>query len=282
MTTTHQATSITQKLLRLKDRLGVKYENLLTTFLIERLLARIVVHDQLRNSLVFKGGFVAMKIYDSPRYTVDLDALLLKSNIQQTLERVQSAAESDLGDGVWFHYEEQIDLETQGEYGGFRQVYRAGVGPKLKNIKKAQIVNFDLGIGDPVVPGPNKITTAALISDEELSWSVYPIETIIAEKLHALVALGAANSRSKDVFDLSLFLPKADAKTLAKALKKCFVHRGTTLPESFSTVLKSLNTRALERGWKTSVASVGKPPTFQESFVIVLSEIDRLESKRWK
>ncbi len=277
MTTVAQGTSITQKLLSMKDRLGVRYENLLTAFLIERLLARIVSSEALRNSLVFKGGFVGMKIYESSRFTVDLDALLLKSNIKQTLERVREAAESSLGDGVWFHYEEQIDLETQGEYGGFRQVYRGGVGPKLKNIKKAQIVNFDLGIGDPVVPGPTKAKTEAIISGEELSWSVYPVESIIAEKLHALVALGAANTRSKDVFDLAVFLPQADKKTLVAAFKKCFEYRSTELPESFTDALKALDTKALERGWKTAVASISKPPTFQEAFATVLSELERFE-----
>jgi predicted nucleotidyltransferase component of viral defense system len=278
MTSASHATSITQKLLALKDRLGVRYENLLTTFLIERLLARLVATEKLRSSLVFKGGFVSMKIYDSFRFTVDLDALLLKANIEQTLEQAREAAESNLGDGVWFHFEEQIDLQTQGEYGGFRQVYRAGIGPRMKNPKKAQIVNFDLGIGDPVVPGPIKTTTKALISSEELSWSVYPIETMIAEKIHALISLGAANSRSKDVYDLGFFLPKADAKTLAIALRKCFAHRKTELPESLAKALRTLDTKALQRGWKTAVASISKPPEFSEAFAMVLTELERFEN----
>jgi predicted nucleotidyltransferase component of viral defense system len=278
MTNAPHAAAITQRLLKIKDRLEVRYENLLTTFLIERLVARLVADERLRHSLVFKGGFVSMKIYDSPRYTVDLDALLIKSNIEETLKRTRAAAESDIKDGVWFHYEDQIDLQTQGEYGGFRQIYRAGVGPKLKNLKKAQIVNFDLGIGDPVVPGPINAETASLISGEELSWSVYPIETMIAEKLHAIVALGPANSRSKDIFDLGIFLPKAKSKTLAIALKKCFAHRKTEMPEKISDAINALDTTALRRGWRSAVASVSQPPEFSEALAMVITELKRFEN----
>lgn len=277
MTTKALGTSVTQKLLALQKKIGVPYANLATVFLIERLLARLLADERLHKSLVFKGGFVSLKVYESNRYTVDLDALLMKSNIEKTLEQTKAAAETDLNDGVWFHYENQIDLETQGEYGGVRQVYRAGIGPKLKNIKKAQVINFDVGIGDPVTPGPLKATTPALISKEELSWSIYPIETMIAEKIHALISLGKLNSRSKDVYDLTVFLPKAHAKTLASALKNSFAYRKTALPDGIADALSELDTKALERGWKSALGSIQDAPEFRQSFELVVTLIRKLE-----
>ena len=241
MSSKAKGTSVTQKLLALQSKAGVPFANIATAFLIERLVARLIANKELRKSLVFKGGFVSMKVYASQRYTIDLDALLLKANIEETLQQTKVAAQLDLDDGVWFKFEEQVDLETQGEYGGFRQVYRAGIGPELKNLKKAQIVNFDLGIGDPVTPGPTRATTTALISGEEISWSVYPIETMVAEKLHALISLGAANSRSKDVYDLSIFLPQAEPKTVAEALEKTFAFRSTDLPADFADAVSRLD-----------------------------------------
>jgi hypothetical protein len=116
---------------------------------------------------------------------VDVDALAIKAGVESTLKRARDKAESDLEDGVWFRFEDQVDLATQGEYGGIRQVYRAGIGEVLKNLKKAQVVHFDVGIGDPITPGPLATETPSLLSPHEaLSWSVYPVETIIAEKLH--------------------------------------------------------------------------------------------------
>lgn len=258
--------------------MGVQYSNFETVFLIERLVARLISDKSLSQHLVFKGGFVGLKVYDSPRYTIDLDALLVKSNIEATLNLVKEKAESDLKDGVWFRFESQVDLATQGEYGGIRQSYRAGIGEILKNLKKAQVVHFDLGIGDPVTPGPQKETTSSLFSDsDELSWSVYPIETICAEKLHALISHGDQNSRSKDVHDLAVFLPKADRKILKDAIKRSFDFRSTELPGSFTKFIKELNTDRLEKGWASAVASVSNPPTFKSAFEIVLKLIGEFE-----
>ncbi len=87
MTTKSKGESIRQKLNALSSKTGVKYSNIETIFLIERLLARLTSNKTLNQSLVYKGGFVGLKIYESPRYTVDLDALLIKSNIEPTLQK---------------------------------------------------------------------------------------------------------------------------------------------------------------------------------------------------
>jgi hypothetical protein len=63
---------------------------------------------------------------------------------------------------------------------------------------------------------------------EEISWSVYPIETICAEKIHAMISHGDENSRSKDVHDLAVFLPKVDGPILKEAIKRCFEYRSLT------------------------------------------------------
>src|SRR4051794_17219137 len=164
MTTKSKGSSIRQKLIDLSRDLHVPYQNLETAFAIERLVARLVADRSLSKHLVFKGGFVGLRVYNSNRYTIDLDALLIKANIKSILKLAKEKAEIDLDDGVWFRFEDQVDLVTQGEYGGIRQIYRAGIGEVLKNLKKAQIIHFDLGIGDPVTPGPQKMEMPALLS----------------------------------------------------------------------------------------------------------------------
>lgn len=280
MTTKSKGESIRQKLTTLSTKLDAKYAQLETVFMIERLVARLIADKSLSQHLVFKGGFVGLKVYESPRYTVDLDALLVKSNIDSTLRLVKEKAEADLNDGVWFRFESQVDLATQGEYGGIRQVYRAGIGEVLKNIKKAQVINFDLGIGDPITPGPQRQQTPSLLAGvEQISWSVYPIETICAEKLHALISHGDQNSRSKDVHDLAVFLPKVDGPTLNEALKRCFDFRSTELPTSFHSAIKDLNTDRLERGWASAVASIPNAMSFKLAFEKVVKLIGEFEAK---
>ncbi len=60
----------------------------------------------------------------------------------------------------------------------------------------------------------------------------YPVYTVVAEKLHAMVLLGMANSRLKDYLDLSVLLEREvlDPATLAAAIAATFTRRGTTLP----------------------------------------------------
>lgn len=278
MTTKSKGSSVRQKLTDLSKKLRIPYQNIETAFMIERLVARFVADKNLSKYLVFKGGFVGLRVYDSHRYTVDLDALLVKSNIEPTLKLTKEKAETNLDDGVWFRFENQVDLATQGEYGGIRQIYRAGIGEVLKSLNKAQVIHFDLGIGDPVTPGPQKMKTPAFLSQgEDISWSVYPLETIIAEKLHALVAHGNINSRSKDIHDLSVFLPKADAAILGEALKRCFAFRETDLPDSFSKTIKSINTASLERGWLSATATVPEERKFHSAFEMVIQHIADLE-----
>ena len=270
--------SIRQRLNNLAQSLKLPYRNVETVFLIERLVARLVADETLRGHLIFKGGFVGLKVYDSPRYTIDLDALLVKSNIEDTLARVKQRAELDSGDGTWFRFESQVSLTTQGEYGGIRQIFRVGIGEIPADIRRAQTLYFDLGIGDPVTPGPRQVTTPSLIpQNQDLSWSVYPVETICAEKLHALLLHGDANSRSKDVYDLSLFLPKADGAILGLALKRCFKFRDTSLPEKISADIKKINTQRLEQGWVNSVSTVPNAPDFRTSFEVLLKALTKLE-----
>lgn len=278
MTTKSKGESVRQKLNALSKKLGVQYKSIETIFMIERLVARLIADKSLANHLVFKGGFVGLKIYESPRYTIDLDALLIKANIDETLQRVKKQAEVDLNDGVWFRFEDQIDLQTQGEYGGIRHSYRAGIGEVLRNLKKAQVIHFDLGIGDPITPGPQKKQTPSLLTGhEEIGWSVYPIETICAEKLHALITHGDEGSRSKDVHDLAIFLPKVDGPTLKAALKNSFNFRSTELPTSLHTEIKKINTARLERGWGSAVGSVQNAISFKTAFEKMVKLIGEIE-----
>ena len=135
-----------------------------------------------------------------------------------------------------------------------------------------------MGIGDPITPGPQKKNTPSLLDrNEQISWSVYPIETIIAEKLHALISHGDENSRSKDVHDLAIFLPLADRTTLKEALKRCFDFRSTQLPKSFYKEIKGLKTDRLERGWTSAISSVPNAPSFKSAFEKMLEMIKEFE-----
>ena len=62
---------------------------------------------------------------------------------------------------------------------------------------------------------------------------VYPKETVVAEKLQAMVALGIANSRMKDFYDLYVLQRDFafEVSTLSKAIEATFKRRKTEIPQ---------------------------------------------------
>lgn len=84
-----------QKLINLSLENGVPFQNLETAFILERLVARLIAEAELQKHLVFKGGFVGLKVYNSARYTVDVDALIVKADIGSILESAKRCAETE-------------------------------------------------------------------------------------------------------------------------------------------------------------------------------------------
>ncbi len=177
--------SINDRLKNVSKKTKIPFETLLPYFLLERLAVRLVNDAILADKLVFKGGFIGLRVYNSPRVTVDLDALLKKGNLKRLPGVVIARAEGDLNDGVWFRYQGTQDLKTLGEYGGLRLLFRCGIGTPPKQIARARLLNLDIGVGDPVVPEARKVSTPFLLGNGQLPWSIYPIETICSEKLNS-------------------------------------------------------------------------------------------------
>lgn len=271
------AASITARLSDIARKAETPFPYLLTQFLLERIAARLTSDDKLARHIVFKGGYVGLRVHHSPRYTVDLDALVVGLPLTKAAEQARTAIESStLNDGLWFVFEEFVDLRTQGEYGGSRLVFRAGIGEKPKNLKKTQIVNVDFATGDAIVPAPIEEKTPFILGQGSLSWNVYPPETTVAEKLHAMVTLGDANSRSKDVFDINFLLPKCNAIFLRDALSNTFKSRKDELPKDLIGQLKNIDTSVLKRGWRGAIGAIESEQDFDKTFGEMLSKLERI------
>jgi hypothetical protein len=268
--------SIRAKLINVSKDRGSPVQQVTTLFLLERAAARLVAAPQLTKHLVFKGGYVSVRIYHSPRFTTDLDALIRGIDAEKAVQEVRNSLSLDLGDGAWFQFEARENLTTQGEYGGIRLSHRGGIGDPPSRMNRAQMINIDLGIGDVVTPAPVSASTDLIIGSGSLSWLVYPVESILAEKLHALITLGSINSRAKDVFDIAFFLQKANKATLAEALEKTFAVRGDQLPSRMAEALLEVDTTVLRRGWQSAVATVPLPPDFDSAWKGLMDGIRRM------
>jgi hypothetical protein len=261
-----------EKLKSIALRKGSRFEDVFTLFVIERAIVRLMSDASLARSMIFKGGFVCVQVYESPRYTIDLDSVLHGCSLEKAQKLVPETMQLDLCDGVWFHYESSEILKTQSDYGGLRLQFRVGFYPILKDIRRAKILHIDLGVGDPVTPGPVELNSVFMNDEEEISWLVYPVETICSEKIHPIVVLGPDNSRSKDVFDLSVLLFRCDIGILKQALLKTFEYRKTLLPKNLFEFFSAIDTSMLRRGWNAATLEI-KPsqPDFNSSWQIVIS-----------
>jgi predicted nucleotidyltransferase component of viral defense system len=93
-------------------------------------------------------------------------------------------------------------------------------------------VVIDVGFGDAIEPGLNEIELPVLLDQPAPKLRAYAMETVIAEKFQAMVALGRANSRMKDFYDL-WFLARTftfEDDRLARAIAATFKRRQTQVP----------------------------------------------------
>lgn len=117
-------------------------------------------------------------------------------------------------------------IRPEDAYGGLRATVEARLG-------KARLrLQLDVGIGDAVSPKPVWLDYPVLLDLPAPRLRAYRPETAIAEKLHAMVVLGEANSRMRDFFDIHTLSEreKFDRATLVRAVRATFKRRRTPLP----------------------------------------------------
>jgi predicted nucleotidyltransferase component of viral defense system len=118
-------------------------------------------------------------------------------------------------------------IREQDAYGGRRVTLQARLGAARLTIQ------VDIGIGDAITPDPQWLEYPALLDAPRARLRAYPRETVIAEKLHAMVLFGVRSSRMKDYFDVQALLREqaTDPETLARAIAATFARRRTALPD---------------------------------------------------
>lgn len=135
--------------------------------------------------------------------------------------------EVDCPDGVVYEPNSVIMevMQNQREYEGVRVRFHA-------RLESAKIpMQIDLGFGDVVTPAPEQIAYPTLLDLPAPILRGYPVETVIAEKLHTMVEKGMLNSRVKDYHDVWMLLRWGcfDAEVLERALVRTFEQRETRL-----------------------------------------------------
>jgi len=101
-------------------------------------------------------------------------------------------------------------------------------------LERARIpMQIDMAFGDVIYPKPKSIDYPIILDLPKPNLKGYPAESVISEKVEAMVKLGLLNSRMKDFYDIWLMMRQFNfnGADLTEALKKTFEHRKTALPE---------------------------------------------------
>ena len=224
------AASVRARLLNIAKAEQTDFNSVLVRYALERFLYRLGQSAQ-ADHFVLKGAMLFNLWYAMPhRPTRDVDLLGFGSSdlgsIAQAFREIVNVVGQDgiVFDAASVHVEE---IRKNAGYAGARVI----VSAELARARcKTQI---DVGFGDAVTPGPVDAVYPVLIADFAAPrLRTYPVYTVVAEKLQAMVLLGMTNSRLKDYLDLSVLLEREalDPATLAAAIAATFTRRGTALP----------------------------------------------------
>jgi predicted nucleotidyltransferase component of viral defense system len=221
--------SVRARLSALAREKGVNLELILVRYVHERLLYRLG-QSKYRQRFILKGAMLqTIWLADPFRPTRDLDLLGHGDSEPETVREIfREILTIECDDGVVFDLDDlSVDpIREETEYGGQRVETTAHIaGARLK-------MRVDLGFGDAVTPDANEIAYPALLDKPTPKVRAYPKETVAAEKLQAIVALGATNGRMKDFYDLWMMSQhfSFEGALLAKAIAATFTRRQTPLP----------------------------------------------------
>lgn len=254
--------SVRQRLLNLAHARSQPMDLLLTRYALERLLHRLSLSPH-RKRFVLKGAMLLVTWFDEPhRATRDVDLLgfgdATEAALLTTFREIM-AIEAE--DGIHFDLKNlRIEaIREELDYGGSRLRTTATLaGARIP-------ITVDIGFGDAVAPGTEDVNLPVLLDMPSPHLRTYPPETVIAEKVHAMVALGRANSRMKDYYDVWMLTSTfdLDPDRMRQAITATFARRNTAVPNQVPDGLGDAfaDDPAKQRQWRAFVQNLsGQAP----------------------
>lgn len=244
------AASVRARLLNVAKSRGDEFDLILSRYALERLLYRMSVSAHSERFLL-KGALLFMVWgVDDHRPTRDADLLGFGDSEPDAVAAVfREICKMECEDGIAFDAQSvgAAPIAEEKVYTGVRVTLRAGLdGARIP-------VQVDVGFGDAVTPGAQAVDYPVLLDAPAPKLRAYPVETVIAEKLHAMTVLGMDNSRMKDFYDLKVIGARfvLDREVLARAIAATFERRKTDLPEGLPLALGAqfAGDQAKQRQW---------------------------------
>ena len=262
------AHSVRQRLINEAKRTGRLYNEIEQYYAMERFLYRLAQSEH-GDRFVLKGALL-FTLWQGNRFrpTRDIDLLGRLDNSQEAVANVfRAVCNQDVpDDGLVFDPASvaTLAIAEDADYQGVRVNMEGRLGTSRIRIQ------VDIGFSDVVVPVPVEADYPTILDYPPPRLKAYSRESVIAEKLEAMVSLGEGNSRMKDFADLWHLSRNFDfdGPVLTKAIASTFHRRQTTIaaqPTALSPVFAQIE--AMQTRWKAFLrrsSPEGIPVSFNE------------------
>jgi len=218
------------------------------SYMMERLLERISLSPY-RNNFILKGGFLIAAIVGlNTRATMDLDATIKglpldRSTVQEIFDAICAI---HVEDDIHFIVDRIGEIRVADRYPGLRVSLTANYLPLQVPL------TVDITTGDRITPREIDFAFRLLFEDRSISMPAYNMETILAEKLEAILSRNITNTRARDFYDVHILLAlhgaDIDYALLGRALRETTDRRNSAdLLPNFANTLDGIQTSTRQR-----------------------------------
>ncbi|MDR2615087.1 MAG: nucleotidyl transferase AbiEii/AbiGii toxin family protein [Oscillospiraceae bacterium] len=226
----------------LSKKSNVEAEIILRNFMLERFLERIAVSEY-RYNFILKGGMlIAAMVGIDTRTTMDMDATIKGRTLTapEITAIVEEILRTPIDDGVELTLRGIEGIREEADYPGYRVSIEAVLD------KTRQTLKVDITTGDFVTPREIEYSFKLMFEDRTISILAYNLETVLAEKLEAVVTRGVTNTRMRDFYDIYILTTTQtfDDNIFREALQNTVEKRGVSeqmadMPEAILMVEES-------------------------------------------
>jgi len=228
----NKAASIRAKLMNIARAEKIDFDFLLLRYFQERFLYRLAI-SKFSDCFILKGGLllICLKVPKS-RPTKDIDFLAkgIKNDPVELEHIFRSITAISCNDGVKFISSSLISeqMKENADYEGIRIKIDSALGQARKKLQ------MDIGFGDVIIPRAMQMEFPTLLEEKPPRIKVYSIESVISEKVEAMIKLAMVNSRIKDFYDIYTLSVSYNFQSdkLKKAIESTFQRRNTFIPDN--------------------------------------------------
>jgi predicted nucleotidyltransferase component of viral defense system len=262
--------SVLAQLKQLSKETGMDMQSYIRLYAQQRLLYRISIADN-ASQLSLRGGLMLAAYNKGNLFRSSEDVDINGNGTIEDVEReiIAAVAREVPDDGVVFDIE---NLRAHKSFIGSTPISKILVNATVHTARVP--LRIDIGYNNVVTPIAQVMEIPTLLPHLAPCPVIagYPLETIIAEKLHAMAQYGIDNARHKDYFDVLSIKQNysLDGASVVAAVQRTFAHQGRDI----ILPLEALSETYVERNriaWAAFMRKIGVKNG--PSFDLVVAEL---------